>query len=138
MPLFMPCDLASDTLTLPGVSNSADRPPAQTLTLSRLRQRGAPESKARASPSTDTPYQEEVGKAVKQFLSEGKIKREDLFITTKVADHLHEPDDVEYSCADSLKKMQLDYVDLLLCHWPIALEKESRESGFKKDANGEV
>jgi len=75
---------------------------------------------------------------VKQFLSESKVKREELFITTKVADHLHEPDDVEYSCTDSLKKMQLDYVDLLLCHWPIALEKESRESGFKKDANGEV
>ena len=75
---------------------------------------------------------------MKQFLSESKVKREDLFITTKVADHLHEPEDVEYSCTDSLKKMQLDYVDLLLCHWPIALEKEDRESGFKKDANGEV
>ncbi|RPA81722.1 Aldo/keto reductase [Ascobolus immersus RN42] len=67
----------------------------------------------------------EVGEAIKDFLKEqdGKVKREDLFICTKVWNHLHEPEEVEWSLKDSLKKLQLSYVDLFLIHWPIAAER---------------
>jgi len=67
----------------------------------------------------------EVGDAIRDFLKEqeGKVKREDLFICTKVWNHLHEPEEVEWSLKDSLKKLQLDYVDLFLIHWPIAAER---------------
>jgi len=84
----------------------------------------------------------EVGAAISDFLKEQKnVKREDLFVTTKVSDTLHKPEDVEWCLEDSLKKLGLEYVDLALVHWPIALVKEDEgdnNSGFKKDGDGEV
>lgn len=53
----------------------------------------------------------------------GVVEREDLFICTKVWNHLHEPDEVSWSLEDSLEKLKLDYVDLFLIHWPIAAER---------------
>ncbi|KAL1979112.1 hypothetical protein VTN96DRAFT_6839 [Rasamsonia emersonii] len=72
--------------------------------------------------------EDEVGQAIQDFLKENpSVKRQDIFVTTKVWNHLHRYDDVLWSLNDSLKKLQLDYVDLFLVHWPIAAEKESRE-----------
>ncbi|KAH7304826.1 alcohol dehydrogenase [Rhexocercosporidium sp. MPI-PUGE-AT-0058] len=68
--------------------------------------------------------EEEVGSAMREFLSANpSVKREDIFITTKVWNHLHEPEDVEWSIKDSLAKLQTPYVDAFLVHWPIAAEK---------------
>jgi len=67
----------------------------------------------------------EVGSAVRDFLAANpSVQRSDLFICTKVWNHLHEPDDVAWSLASSLQKLGLDYVDLFLVHWPIAAEKD--------------
>lgn len=67
----------------------------------------------------------EVGDAVSDFLSKNSsVKRSDLFLCTKVWNHLHEPSDVKWSLEDSLKKLKTDYVDLFLVHWPIAAEKD--------------
>ncbi|KAL3438441.1 NADP-dependent oxidoreductase domain-containing protein [Aspergillus tetrazonus] len=72
--------------------------------------------------------EDEVGDAVRDFLKENpSVKREDIFICTKVWNHLHRPEDVRWSIEDSLKKLKTDYVDLFLVHWPIAAEKESQE-----------
>ncbi|KAH7403771.1 alcohol dehydrogenase [Cadophora sp. MPI-SDFR-AT-0126] len=68
--------------------------------------------------------EEEVGSGMREFLSANpSVKREDIFITTKVWNHLHEPEDVEWSIRDSLEKLQTPYVDAFLVHWPIAAEK---------------
>lgn len=77
----------------------------------------------------------EVGSAIAEFLKTNKdgVKREDLFVTTKVPDHLHEPADVEWSVKDSLKKMGLEYVDLALVHWPVALVAKEDKSGQKEE-----
>ncbi|KAI0146378.1 Aldo/keto reductase [Xylariaceae sp. FL1272] len=65
----------------------------------------------------------EVGEAVRDFLKENpSVKREDLFITTKVWNHLHEPEEVKWSFENSLQNFGLDYVDLFIVHWPIAAE----------------
>jgi len=67
---------------------------------------------------TATVYQNEdlIGEAITKSIKEGKVKREDLFITTKV---WAEKDNVAKSLNQSLKDLQLDYVDLFLIHWPI-------------------
>ena len=66
----------------------------------------------------------EVGEAVRDFLKNNReVKRSDLFICTKVWNHLHEPEEVKWSLESSLKAFGLDYVDLFLVHWPIAAEK---------------
>ena len=68
----------------------------------------------------------EVGEAVRDFLKETpSVKREDLFICTKVWNHMHEPEEVKWSLNNSLEKFGLDYVDLFLVHWPIAAEKDA-------------
>ncbi|KAK1149433.1 Glycerol 2-dehydrogenase (NADP(+)) [Aspergillus melleus] len=70
----------------------------------------------------------EVGEALRDFLKETpSVKREDIFICTKVWNHLHRYEDVIWSVENSLQKLQVDYIDLFLVHWPIAAEKETQE-----------
>ena len=58
--------------------------------------------------------EESVGTAVQEAIAQG-VKREDLFITTKLwqADR----EDVEGAVRASLKKLKVDYIDLYLLHW---------------------
>lgn len=72
--------------------------------------------------------EDEVGDAVQDFLKENtSVKREDIFITTKVWNHLHRYEDVLWSLENSLQKLKTSYVDLFLVHWPIAAEKDGQE-----------
>ena len=64
--------------------------------------------------------EEEVGKAIKLSLESGKVKREDLFIVSKV--WMTDYHRVEEMCQLSLQKLGLDYIDLYLVHWPVAVE----------------
>ena len=49
---------------------------------------------------------------------QGGIKREELFVTSKVWNNMHGEGDVLLSLAKSLKDLKLDYLDLFLVHWP--------------------
>lgn len=68
--------------------------------------------------AADYRNETEVGEALSEAFKSGLVKREDLFITTKLwnSDHGH----VIEACKDSLKKLQLDYLDLYLVHFPVA------------------
>lgn len=69
--------------------------------------------------------EDEVGDAVHDFLkANASVKRSDIFICTKVWNHLHEPDEVKWSLQSSLERLKVDYVDLFLVHWPIAAEAD--------------
>lgn len=57
----------------------------------------------------------EVGTALKQLA----LPRDEIFVTTKVAEENQGYDQAIASVKESLQKLQLDYVDLLLVHWPI-------------------
>ncbi|KAK6013800.1 oxidoreductase, aldo/keto reductase family protein [Ostertagia ostertagi] len=59
-----------------------------------------------------------IGEAIKELIDAGKIKRTDLFITTKVWITHEHPDDTEGAIRESLRKLKMDYVDLYLSHMP--------------------
>ncbi|PNP57357.1 hypothetical protein THARTR1_02354 [Trichoderma harzianum] len=68
----------------------------------------------------------EVGDAIQDFLARrSDVTRKDLFICTKVWNHLHEPEDVKWSAKNSCENLKVDYIDLFLVHWPIAAERNS-------------
>jgi len=59
----------------------------------------------------------EVGAALEEILS-GGIKREELWITSKLWNDKHDEEDVIASCRKSLADLRLEYLDLYLVHWP--------------------
>ncbi|KAL0832744.1 hypothetical protein ABMA28_000919 [Loxostege sticticalis] len=67
----------------------------------------------------------EVGQVINKKIKEGVVKREDLFVTTKVWHHYHREADVEVSVRASLRRLNLDYVDLVLMHWPMSISEDS-------------
>lgn len=58
-----------------------------------------------------------------KVIRESKIQREDLFITSKVMPSHLSYDEVLHACEKSLKRLQMDYIDLYLIHWPSASNK---------------
>jgi alcohol dehydrogenase (NADP+) len=65
--------------------------------------------------------EEEVGRALTDSFQAGDAKREDMWITSKLWNDSHAPEHVRPALETSLKKLQLDYLDLYLIHWPVAL-----------------
>lgn len=60
--------------------------------------------------------EEEVGKAIRQAIAEGLIKREDVFVTTKL--YPNEFADEEKNIEKCLRKLNIGYIDLMLLHHP--------------------
>ncbi len=58
----------------------------------------------------------QIGQVFREAFDEGVVKREDLFIMTKVWNDMHR--DVEKSCLKSIQDLQCDYLDMLFIHWP--------------------
>ena len=60
----------------------------------------------------------EIGQVYANAIQNGEVKREELFITSKVWNDMHGDGKVIESCKKTLQDLQLDYVDLYFVHWP--------------------
>nr|CAD7588728.1 unnamed protein product [Timema genevievae] len=80
--------------------------------------------------------EKEVGEALKVKLEEGVVKREDLFITSKLWNSFHRPDLVVPVLKKTLENLQLEYLDLYLVHWPMAFKEEGEN--MPRDAAGNI
>jgi alcohol dehydrogenase (NADP+) len=80
--------------------------------------------------------EEAVGEALQGGLREGKIRRDDLFIATKIWNNNHRPERVRPAFEASLKRLGLEYLDLYLIHTPFAFQAGDEQD--PRDENGNV
>eukprot|EP01104_Vermistella_antarctica_P020655 TRINITY_DN8934_c0_g1_i1.p1 TRINITY_DN8934_c0_g1~~TRINITY_DN8934_c0_g1_i1.p1 ORF type:complete len:309 (-),score=98.91 TRINITY_DN8934_c0_g1_i1:143-1069(-) len=68
--------------------------------------------------------QEEVGEGITAAIAEsnGDLKREDIFVTSKIWNDNHKKEDALAAGRLVTKELGLEYVDLLLIHWPVSFE----------------
>lgn len=77
-----------------------------------------------------------IGKVLREWMESGKVKREDLFITTKLPPFGNRWEDVERCLKSSLADLQLEYLNLYLIHVPFAVP--FTEGPFAFDDQGNV
>ncbi|CCD18160.1 putative Aldo keto reductase family [Trypanosoma vivax] len=84
--------------------------------------------------------QKAVGDALYRLTTSGVLRREDLFVTSKLWPTDQHPDHVEMACRQSLCELRLSYLDLYLIHWPVVWrhspEFNTDEDKYPKDSNG--
>ncbi|KAK7079191.1 hypothetical protein SK128_001807 [Halocaridina rubra] len=87
---------------------------------------------------TATLYQNEamIGDCLREWLSSGKIKRDELFVTTKLPMIGNRPQDVNKFLRLSLQNLQLTYVDLYLIHMPVGMIGKDETDVRPKDDIG--
>ena len=78
----------------------------------------------------------EVGEALQSVMATAGIKRQEIFMTTKLWNTNHRPDRVEAAFEGSLNKLGLKYLDLYLIHTPFAFQ--AGEEQDPRDENGNV
>lgn len=64
--------------------------------------------------------EEEVGNAIEKAINEGLVKREEIFITSKVWIDNYGYEKCKKSVLESMRKLKVDYLDLMLLHQPFA------------------
>ncbi|XP_053319087.1 aldo-keto reductase family 1 member D1 isoform X2 [Spea bombifrons] len=78
----------------------------------------------------------EVGEAIREKISEGKVKREDIFYCGKLWSTCHLPELVRPTLERTLKTLGLDYVDLYIIELPMAFKPG--DEFYPKDENGKI
>ncbi|XP_055320008.1 1,5-anhydro-D-fructose reductase-like [Sitodiplosis mosellana] len=82
----------------------------------------------------DTAYlygnEKEVGNAIRAKIAEGVIKREDIYVTTKLWNTFHEPAIVAKAFQKSLYNLNISYVDLYLIHFPVGYQRISKTTNL--------
>lgn len=66
----------------------------------------------------------DVGAAFANVFGAGTVRREDVWVTSKLWCNRHRPDLVKEALQQSLADLQLDYLDLFMIHWPIVFRHD--------------
>lgn len=89
----------------------------------------------------DYGNEKEVGQGIKKAIAEGIVKREDLFVVSKLWNSFHHPDNVKLALKKTLDDIGLDYLDLFYIHFPLAFKfvpfEEKYPPGFYTGAEDE-
>lgn len=64
----------------------------------------------------------EIGQAIADLIAAGEIKREELWITSKLWNDSHRKEHVLPAIQRTMKDLQVEYLDLYLIHWPVAIK----------------
>lgn len=78
--------------------------------------------------------EDEVGQGIRAALAKGFVKREEIFVVSKVWATYNTR--VELGLDKSLKSLGLDYVDLYLVHWPLLMNPDGNDDRFPKLPDG--
>jgi len=78
--------------------------------------------------------EDEVGAALKELFTDGTVRREDLFLTTKLWNNNHRPERVKPALQASLNRLGVDAADLYLMHTPFAFKPGDDQD--PRDARG--
>jgi diketogulonate reductase-like aldo/keto reductase len=80
--------------------------------------------------------EEAIGQAMQEVFKEGAIKREDVFITTKLWNTNHRPERVRPAIDASCRRLQIDHVDCYIIHTPFAFRPGDEQD--PRDEHGQV
>ena len=72
--------------------------------------------------AADYANEAQTGEGLARAMAEGLVARDDLWITSKLWNTFHAAEHVEEACRKTLSDLQLEYLDLYLIHFPIALQ----------------
>ena len=80
----------------------------------------------------------EIGEVLSSYIRTGKLKREDIFLTTKVPSVYMAQEDIEPCVLEALQRLQVQYVDMLLIHNPWGI-KNLKDGNLKPtDKHGNI